>query len=172
MNRNQVVLVDIFDNEIGIMEKMIAHKTPNLHRAFSVFLYNENKMLIQKRASHKYHSPDKWANACCSHPQTKENIKDSAIKRMQEELNITCDIDELFSFIYISKYNDNLYEYELDHVFLGKYDGDLVLNEEEASEFKWIDVNELAIDLVKSPEKYATWFVNCAPRVIKEILKK
>ena len=172
MDRNNVVLVDIFDNEKGIMSKTLAHKSPNLHRAFSVFLYHDNKMLIQKRAASKYHSPNKWANACCSHPRSKENIKESAIKRLKEELNVSCNIEELYSFIYMSKYNDDLFEYELDHVFIGEYNGEVKLDKNEASEYKWIDIKELSDDLVNNPNKYATWFIICAPIVIKELLNK
>lgn len=171
MDRNKVVLVDIFDNEIGIMDKMSAHSAPYLHRAFSVFLYHDNKILIQKRARTKYHSPDKWANACCSHPQSKEDVKVSAELRLIEELNVSCNIQELFKFIYISKYNEDLYEYELDHVFLGKYNGPITLNPNEASEYKWIEIDELSRDLINNPEDYATWFINCAPKVI-DIIKK
>jgi len=173
MLRNEVVLVDIFDNEIGVETKENAHKSPMLHRAFSIFIYNnKNEVLIQKRASHKYHSPSLWANTCCSHPKKGENIKESAIERLKDEVGIEADIDELYSFIYISKYKDNLYEYELDHVFIGEYNGDFILNEEEASEAKWISLEDLSSDLVKNPRNYATWFIICAPKVIQFLKNK
>ena len=168
MLRNEVVLVDIDDNELEVMSKSESHSSPNLHRAFSIFIYNKNKeILIQKRASHKYHSPGLWANACCSHPRIKENIKLSAIERLKDEVGIETDIEELFSFIYMNKFHDTLYEYELDHVFLGKYDGAVILNKEEASEYKWISINDLKEDLLKNPLNYASWFIICAPRVIR-----
>ena len=170
MLRNEVVLVDLNDNEIRKEYKEGAHKKPMLHRAFSVFLYNDKKeMLIQKRAMHKYHSPGLWANACCSHPGMGENIKESARERMEDEIGIKADIDEIFSFIYLNKFHDDLYEYEYDHVFLGKYNGEVVLNEEEASESKWISLDELENDLVSNPLKYSSWFIISAPRVISYI---
>jgi isopentenyl-diphosphate delta-isomerase len=172
MLRNEVVLVDIDDNELGVMSKNQAHSSPNLHRAFSVFIYNQNKeILIQKRASHKYHSPSLWANACCSHPRIVENIKLSALDRLKDEVGIETEINELFSFVYMNKFNEHLYEYELDHVFIGKYDGKIILNEEEASEYKWISLEDLKKDLITNPLNYASWFIICAPRVINYLEK-
>lgn len=167
MLRNEVVLVDVNDKEIGITTKEKAHKTPLLHRAFSVFICNKNKeILIQKRAPNKYHSPNLWANACCSHPRKGEDVRESAIERLKDEVGISTDIKELFSFTYLNKFSDTLYEYELDHVFLGYYDGDIILNTEEASETKWITINDLEKDLTENPLKYASWFIICAPKVL------
>ncbi|MBE6124469.1 MAG: isopentenyl-diphosphate Delta-isomerase [Erysipelotrichaceae bacterium] len=170
MLRNEVVLVDVNDNEIRSETKENAHKQPLLHRAFSVFIYNSNnEILVQKRAAHKYHSSNLWANACCSHPKQKEDVKESANERLKDEVGIETEIEELFSFTYLNKFNDNLYEYEYDHVFLGKYDGEIILNEEEASETKWISLDELEQDLTFNPLKYASWFIICAPKVIQHL---
>ena len=167
MERNTIVKVDIFDNEIGEIEKMEAHLTPVLHRAFSVYIINsKGEMLIQKRAAHKYHSPNLWANACCSHPRRGENIVESAKERLIDEIGIKCDLEELFTFNYLSKYNENLYEYEVDHVLFGEYNGEVILNEEEASEFRWVDLNTLSNEILNDPQKFATWFVISVPRVI------
>ena len=115
MKRNNVVMVDINDNVIGAKEKLKAHETPALHRAFSIFLYNsKSQMLIQKRANNKYHSGGLWSNACCSHPQINEDIKEGALERLENEIGIKTNIEEIFSFIYMNKFNDNLYEYEYD----------------------------------------------------------
>lgn len=171
MERNDLVKVDIFDNELGVVTKAEAHAKPILHRAFSVFLINNNnQMLIQKRAPHKYHSPNLWANACCSHPRKGENVVESAENRLVEELGFTTKVEEIFKFVYLNKFNDNLFEYELDHVLIGNYNGDIVLNLEEASEFKWIDLKELSEDLVNNPQNYSSWFIIAAPKVI-EFLK-
>ena len=173
MKRNKVVMVDINDNVVGTKEKIEAHKTPILHRAFSIYLYNSsNEMLIQKRADHKYHSVGLWSNACCSHPQLNENIKQGALERLENEIGIKTDIEELFSFIYMNKFNDSLYEYEYDHVFIGKYDGDFILNPEEASDAKWISIDELKKDLTLNPKAYSAWFIISAPRVIEFLEKK
>jgi isopentenyl-diphosphate delta-isomerase type 1 len=74
------------------MEKMQAHENGILHRAFSVFLYNsKGEMLLQKRAAEKYHSPNQWTNACCSHPRIEETYEQAAkrrIKRIGNRLRI------------------------------------------------------------------------------------
>lgn len=166
MLRNNLTKVDIFDNALGEITKDDAHKNAVLHRAFSVFLYNSKKeILIQKRAENKYHSGGLWANACCSHPAIKENVVTSAQNRLNEELGICANLKELFSFTYFYKFSDDLFEYEYDHVLLGKYDGEIYLNTDEASEYRWISIDELNKELVDSPQKFANWFIICAPQV-------
>ncbi len=167
-----VILVDIFDHDIGVAEKLEAHKLAKLHRAFSLFIVHEGKMLIQRRALTKYHSPGKWANACCSHPWRGKALEECVIIRAKEELGIEIsEPKELFSFVYFSQYDNGLTEYELDHVLILDYAGDISINREEIDMIEWIDIDILAEDIVNNPTKYATWFLNCAPRVI-EYLKE
>ena len=102
-----VVLVDSQDKVLGLMEKQQAHINGLLHRAFSVFLFNnKGEMLLQKRASEKYHSPLKWTNAVCSHPRIEETYLEGAKRRIKEELGIEAELSEKFDFI----------ESELDNV--------------------------------------------------------
>lgn len=172
---NQLILVDLFDNEIGCGEKSDIHKKGLLHRAFSVFIYNDNKMLIQKRAYDKYHSGGLWANACCSHPQIGEDIYSAVHRQLEHELNIppcTCSVEEIFNFVYFQKYSNNLFEYEYDHVFLSNYCGSFNANQTEIAEIKWITFHELKDDLLKNPEKYSTWFLIAAPKVLELLYKK
>ena len=69
----QVVLVDVNDNPLGLMPKMEAHEKGVLHRAFSVFILNDKgELMLQQRALHKYHSPGLWTNTCCSHQRNGE----------------------------------------------------------------------------------------------------
>ncbi len=173
MLRNDLVKVDIFDNEIGTIEKMDAHTQPILHRAFSVFLVNsKGEILIQRRALDKYHSAGLWANACCSHPRAGEDVLTSAKERMLDEIGASCDVQELFSFVYNNKFSENLYEYELDHVLLGYYDGDITLNPEEACDYRWLTQQQLAKELLIEPKKFSSWFTICAPRVLKILQQK
>ena len=170
-----VILVDLSDKEIGTMDKMMAHKKPVLHRAFSVFLINGNKILIQKRARSKYHSGGLWANACCSHPRANRVFLDSIYDRLKFELGIDekIDLKELFSFSYLSKYSSELYEYELDHVLIGKTTEDYFnFNKDEIEELKYVDIDWLKQDLVLNPTSYATWFLICAPKVIDYLKNK
>ena len=166
---NELIKVDIFDNKIGNISKEDAHKKPVLHRAFSVFLYHENKLLIQQRAFNKYHSGGLWANTCCSHPRTNDIIADAKL-RLVEEVGIHCDkLKEIFSFTYLTKFNDNLFEYEFDHVLVGQYQGQFVINKEEVNDLKWVDIDKLSRDMVENPQNYASWFLICAPKVIQYI---
>lgn len=163
----KIILVDINDNAIGDIEKLEAHKTPKLHRAFSVFIYNNGKLLLQKRNVNKYHSGGLWANSLCSHPRYGKTFDTSVKERAKFELGINdLKFKELFTFTYLTKFNNNLFEYELDHVLLSDYCGNIDFNKDEIEEVKWMDLDELSKDLTFNPEKYASWFIICAPRVI------
>ena len=169
--KNYVVAVDLNDNEIKKVEKIRAHKQAILHRAFSIFLVNQNKILIQKRAKTKYHSPSLWANACCSHPIS-QNVKEEANARLYQELGINekINLKEIFSFIYFTKL-ENLFEYEFDHVFIGNYYGKIKLNKNEAEKYCWIKIEKLEKMLIKKPKMFANWFLICAPVVINYLKK-
>ena len=155
----QVVVVSENDEILGLMEKMNAHENGILHRAFSVFLFNnKGEMLLQKRASGKYHSPNQWTNAVCSHPKIDETYLEGAQRRLNEELGITADLIEKFSFIYKADVGQNLWEHELDHVFTGNYEGNFALNEEEVSEIRYISMQQLDEEMNANPEKFTEWF--------------
>lgn len=168
-----MILVDIFDNEVGICEKTKAHKKPILHRAFSIFLYHDNKLLLQKRARGKYHSSGLWTNSCCSHPRPKVSLLENAQKRLEIELGLKdIPLTELFSFTYMTKFDKNLFEYEFDHVLIGQFCGTVSPNKEEIECVKWVDINKLSRDLRLNPEKYTSWFHICAPKVISLLMSK
>ena len=170
----KIIQVDLFDRPIGELSKVEAHHSALLHRAFSVFVYADGKMLIQQRALHKYHSGGLWANACCSHPRVGEQLKEAVQRRLVDELGIhTTSAEEIFSFVYYHKFQDCLYEYEFDHVFLLHYQGEVNPNLEEIERVAWVGYHELAEDLLQNPHKYAPWFTIAAPRVLAHLsLKK
>ena len=160
-----VVLVNAEDQEIGRMEKQEAHVKGELHRAFSVFLYNEKgEVLLQRRALHKYHSGGLWTNTCCSHPRPEEAPADAAKRRLVEEMGIEASFSHAFSFIYKQQVGD-LIEHELDHVFIGSFDGEAVINPEEVAEAKYISVEALKADMALNPKAYTIWFRLCFERV-------
>lgn len=155
----KVVLVNPNDDVMGVMEKMQAHQNGLLHRAFSVFLFNqEGKMLLQQRSATKYHSPDKWTNACCSHPRENETYLDGAKRRIREELGITCELEEKFHFIYKADVGQGLWEHELDHVFIGTYNGEYQLNPDEVSAIRFVTMEELDEEIANKPELFTEWF--------------
>lgn len=169
---NEIILVNDRDECVGYTSKEEAHRTGKLHRAFSVFLYDEDRLLIQQRAEEKYHSPGLWANTCCSHPRKGEGLNAAVNRRLMEEAGIVCETQEIFSFVYEHCFEENLYEHEFDHVFLGEYKGDYRMNPQEAQAFKWIGLEELSDDINRNPEKYACWFKIAAPKVIDIIRKR
>jgi len=155
----RVVLVNELDQEIGTMEKMEAHKKGALHRAFSVLLYNsKGEMLVQKRALDKYHSGGLWSNACCSHPRPGESMASAVNRRLKEELGVDLHPDFSFKFIYNIKFPNQLVEHELDHVFIGTFDGVPKINKNEIAEFMYIDPVELKNQIEKNPDGFSHWF--------------
>ncbi len=154
-----VVLVNEADQQIGLMEKLEAHQKGLLHRAFSVFLFNKKgEMLLQKRANTKYHSPNLWTNAVCSHPRNGESYKNGAMRRLNEELGISTEIEEKFHFIYKADVGQNLWEHELDYVFVGIYDGIFNLNPNEVSETRYISLIDLQKEILSNPDNFTEWF--------------
>ncbi|MGD2249011.1 MAG: isopentenyl-diphosphate Delta-isomerase [Candidatus Methanofastidiosia archaeon] len=162
-----IILVDENDNEIGTIEKLEAHKTGKLHRAFSIFVFNpQGEMLLHKRASHKYHSGGLWSNTCCSHPRKGESLHEAVHRRLQEEMGFDCDLQEIFHFIYTADLGE-LTEHELDHVFFGEYTGDVNPNPEEVEDYAWIPVQSLQEDIDTNPAKYTEWFKIAVKKVIQ-----
>jgi isopentenyl-diphosphate delta-isomerase len=164
VKEDELILVDLFDREIGTGPKLRVHRENRLHRAFSVFILHEDRMLIQRRAFDKYHSGGLWANACCSHPRAGEDLAGAVKRRLFEELGICTETEELFDFVYFQQY-EGLSEYEYDHVFAGDYDGPLQVNTDEIHEVRWVPMEELMEDLLVSPEKYCAWFRIAFPKV-------
>ena len=154
-----VVLVNENDTQIGIMEKMAAHIVPRLHRAFSIFIFNsKGELLLQQRALSKYHSPGLWTNTCCSHPRQGETLEEATARRLKEEMGMTCDMHEVFTFIYKAPVGLGLIEHEFDHVFFGQSDDIPVINTEEVANFKYMNLDDIAEDLKTHPELYTEWF--------------
>jgi isopentenyl-diphosphate delta-isomerase len=158
MQEEYVILVNEKDEVTGTMEKMQAHREGLLHRAFSVFIFNENgEVLLQQRALHKYHSPGLWTNTCCSHPRVGETVEQAAHRRLMEEMGFDCALSYLTSFIYKVEFEAGLYEHELDHVFKGLYTGEVSPNAEEVAAYQWFSWDQLLADTATHPERYTYW---------------
>jgi len=155
----EVILVDENDNPIGTMEKMEAHRKGLLHRAFSILVFNsKGQLLLQKRSSKKYHSGGLWTNTCCSHPRPDEDILNALRRKLKQEMGI--DVTPRFShkFIYKTELDHNLTEYEYDHVYVGRYDGEPDINHDEVEEWRFEDLAQLKESIRKSPEDFTYWF--------------
>ena len=163
----EVILVDENDKQIGVSEKIKAHKEGKLHRAISVFVMNsKDELLLQKRAKNKYHSGELWTNTCCSHPKPGESTKDAAMRRLEEEMGFSCQLTEAFNFTYKVKFDNGLSEHEYDHVFVGRFDGKPKPNPDEVEDWKWIVSEKLRNDIVKHPENYTYWLKAVIDRFI------
>jgi isopentenyl-diphosphate delta-isomerase len=159
MTKELVVLVNENDQQIGLMEKMEAHQKAVLHRAFSIFLFNsKGQMLLQQRAWSKYHSPGLWTNTCCSHPRENESLEEATSRRLMEEMGMQCSMKKVFDFIYRADVGQDLTEHEFDHVFIGVSDSQPVINPDEVAAWKYMDMEELSVDLHRNPEQYTVWF--------------
>lgn len=159
MKEELVILVNHKDKELGTMPKMEAHKKAILHRAFSVFIMNvKGEIMLQQRAAHKYHSSLLWTNTCCSHQRMGETNLEAGQRRLQEEMGFRTDLKELFSFIYKAPFDNGLTEHELDHVMIGYFDKDPVINTKEVADWKWMKPETIKNDIVENPEAYTKWF--------------
>ncbi|MEO6915400.1 MAG: isopentenyl-diphosphate Delta-isomerase [Chitinophagaceae bacterium] len=164
----EVVLVNELDHPVGTMEKMEAHRKGLLHRAFSVFIFNkEGKMLLQQRAMEKYHSAGLWTNACCSHPFPGEETVVAAHRRLFEELGFNTRLKKIFDFRYKTDFDNGLTEFEFDHVFIGRYNGDIHANPDEVHSTAFHSLEEVHRMLIESPGKFTSWFHIAFPLVKK-----
>lgn len=163
----KVILVDKNDNELGTMEKQEAHVKGLLHRAFSVFIFNDkNELLLQRRAVNKYHSGGLWTNTCCSHPRQNEKTEDAAKRRLLEEMGLRSTLKKQFDFVYKAKLDNNLYEHEFDHVFFG-FTNDLpIINPEEVEEYTYKTLEDIGNEMKTIPDKYTEWFKICFREVV------
>lgn len=159
MEKEKVILVNENNEQIGLMEKMEAHEKALLHRAFSVFVFNDkNELMLQQRALTKYHSPGLWTNTCCSHQRDGETNLQAGARRLQEEMGFVTPLKESISFIYKAPFDNGLTEYEYDHVMLGKYNDDPIINTNEVADWKWMPLEDVKADISLHPDIYTEWF--------------
>ena len=141
------------------MEKMEAHQKGVLHRAFSVFIFNDKgEMLLQQRALNKYHSGGLWTNACCSHPRPGEETLQAAQRRLFEEMGIETDLTFKTSFTYKTVFENGLTEHEFDHVFIGKFKDEPKINPLEVNSYCWKTVEDTKNSVKTMPDIYTSWF--------------
>ncbi len=169
---DQLILVDAADREIGAIAKTAGHLgAGQLHRAFSVFLFNAaGAVLIQQRAAGKMLWPGYWSNSCCSHPRPGEAVEDAARRRMHEELQVACRLRFLYKFQYQATFGTVGSENELCHVFAGFPHGDLVADPGEIAALQWISPAELTRSIATEPGRYSPWMKLEWQRITGEFL--
>lgn len=154
----EVVLLDDMWNEVGVCEKLEAHRKGLRHKAVSVFVKNQaNQLLMQKRAGAKYHSPGLWSNACCTHQRAGEDAGAAASRRLREEMGFACQLVGHGRHAYRAPVGGDLVENEVVDLFFGTYDGKVVPDPNEVSDFRWVAMAELKRDLARRPERYSAW---------------
>ncbi|TQI70110.1 isopentenyl-diphosphate delta-isomerase [Gramella sp. Hel_I_59] len=159
MAQERVILVNEKDEQIGLMEKIEAHEKALLHRAFSVFVFNDkNELMIQQRALSKYHSPGLWTNTCCSHQREGESNIEAGKRRLQEEMGFSTELKDTISFIYKAPFDNGLTEHEFDHILVGYFEGEPDLNPDEVAEWKWMSLEAIEKDMQTNPSIYTEWF--------------
>lgn len=162
----KVILVNENDQSIGEMEKLQVHKEGKLHRAFSIFIFNDKgEMLLQQRANNKYHSGSLWSNACCSHPSPNDETIISAKRRLKEELGFETELSPAFTFIYNTPVGKNLTEHEFDHVFVGKHTGAINPNPHEVKNYRYLPMEQIRQIIIKQPHQFTTWFKIAFPLI-------
>jgi isopentenyl-diphosphate Delta-isomerase len=155
----QLILVDRAGHVVGYADKASAHDGPGkLHRAFSVFLFNEaGELLLQQRSADKRLWPLYWSNSVCSHPRRGEETPAAAVRRVREELGLAPSLTYLYEFIYQAAFEDAGSEHELCAVFVGRADGEPRVNEREIAAWRFVAPEALDRELAASPTSFTPW---------------
>lgn len=154
-----LILVDRHDRKKGCAPKSEAHQKGWLHRAFSIFIFDDaGHLLLQQRAFGKYHSPGLWSNACCGHPRPGERTKSAAQRRLREEMAITCSLHKVSTLLYREQVSHQLIEHEFDHLFVGRHSGDPIANPTEANAWQWMSLSQVTAHIGVAPDTFTVWF--------------
>lgn len=158
-SQDYVILVDDDDQQIGTAEKLAAHRDGALHRAFSIVIWDRSgRMLLQKRAPGKYHSPNLWTNTCCGHPRPDEDVADAASRRLIEEMGFACALTPIGTIRYRAAFDNGLIEHEIVHVYRGLYEGAVEPDPDETTDYMWRKLDDVRRDVNAAPENYSVWF--------------
>jgi isopentenyl-diphosphate delta-isomerase len=154
----RVILLDESNRECGTAEKLEAHRLGLRHRAFSIFLIDEDgRILLQRRALSKYHSPGLWANSCCGHPRPEEPTEVAAARRLREELGVSPPLSPAGAFLYRASVGDELIEHEYDHLFVGRFSGEPQPAASEVMDWRWTSAADLRSAMASTPDEFVVW---------------
>ncbi len=156
----ELILVDRDDKEIGHLSKARCHDGDGvLHRAFSLFLFNEaGELLLQQRSDRKRLWPGFWSNSCCSHPRRGESMETATKRRLADELNIETTLEYVYRFCYTAEFGEAGSENELCHVYLGRVTGEAQPNDSEIAGIRYVSRGTLDEELSRYPERFTPWF--------------
>ena len=156
----ELILVDRDDNEVGYASKAEVHDGGGiLHRAFSLFLFNDDgELLLQQRAPEKHLWGGFWSNSCCSHPRRGEALAVATSRRLLDELNFEAELEFVYQFCYEASFGEAGSENELCHVFLGKASDEIRPNDSEITSIRYASPTDLADEFERQPERFTPWF--------------
>jgi len=159
--KEELILVDSEDNEIGYASKARCHNGEGvLHRAFSLFLFNEaGEMLLQQRGGDKRLWPGYWSNSCCSHPRRGESMDIATARRLSDELNIETKLEYVYRFIYQAGFGGEGSEHELCHVYLGRTPTDVHPNDSEIAAVRFLSPATLDREMGEHAREFTPWFL-------------
>ena len=169
----QIIIVDENDQQIGMGGKLKVHQDGALHRALSLYIFNDqDELMLQQRAKDKYHCGGLWTNTTCSHPRIDEDLSDAAHRRLQEEMGFDTEMKKVGEYTYKVAFENGLTEHEYVHVFIGRYNDEPNLNPEEAMNWKWIKIEELENAIKKDSNAYTYWMKKALPSVKEALAHK
>lgn len=157
----ELILVDRDDNELGHLSKAQCHDGEGvMHRAFSVFLFNDaGELLLQQRSTQKRLWPGYWSNSICSHPRRGESLAIATARRLRDELNFDTALERVYRFSYTAAFGDAGSENELCHVFLGRATNEIRPNQSEIAAIRFVSPRDLDTELRESPQRFTPWFI-------------
>jgi len=155
-----LILVDPDDQETGSLSKAECHNGDGLlHRAFSVFLFNDRgELLLQQRGAGKRLWPMFWTNTCCSHPRQGESMEFATERRLQQELDTNSTLEFVYKFAYQARFNELGSENELCSVYLGRLEREATANDTEIAALRFVSADELQQEINAEPERFTPWF--------------
>ena len=162
----RVILVDEAGREVGSEAKLAAHRHGRLHRAFSVFVFDsDGRLVLQRRATGKYHSGGLWSNTCCGHPRPGEEITAAAERRLREEMGFECLLEPAGEFTYWAELGKELVEHEYDHVFIGRLDATPKPDPDEVAEWRFASLGQIRREIAVTPDAFTAWFGQAPERL-------
>jgi isopentenyl-diphosphate delta-isomerase len=167
---NLIATVDKNDRVTGYDEKQKVHVEGLLHRAFSIFIFNSaGELMMHQRALMKYHSPGLWTNTCCSHLPEGLDMEQATHLRLMEEMGFDAELKFVEKFHYRIDFDNGLTENEIDHIYIGFFDGDPKPDADEVESYAWMTLPNLKADIEANPQKYTYWLKHIMEHYYSEL---
>ncbi len=161
VDSEELILVNRSDEQVGFMAKDKCHDGDGLlHRAFSVFVFNERgQLLLQQRSAQKRLWPLFWSNSCCGHPRRGESMRDAVPRRLLQELQMTCELRYLFKFIYRANFAGLGSEHECCSVYAGISSDSVQANTHEINSWRYVTPEQLDRQMKTRSQIFTPWAI-------------